>query len=154
MARLRVKGLRSLRRSLRSYAKDVRVEVAQTMTAVLNDIQDAAREMAPVETGQLEGSIQPSPRVVDPGDLTGSVSTNVEYARVHEFGFTGTVSVSAHQRTMTQGFGDQSNYPMTVTVPAHTRRMDIEGKFYMTKAAQAAKQTYSKKIGDAIQRAQ
>jgi len=32
--------------------------------------------------------------------------------------------------------------------------MDIEGKYYMTKAAQAAKQTYSKKIGDAIQRAQ
>ena len=153
MARVRLKGLRSLRRSLRSYAKDVRVEVAQTMTAVLNDIQDAAREMAPVETGQLEGSIQPSPRVVDPGDLTGSVSTNVEYARVHEFGFTGTVSVSAHKRTIDKAFGEPIP-EQTITVSAHTRRMDIEGKYYMTKAAQAAKQTYSKKIGDAIQRAQ
>jgi len=154
MARVRVKGLRSLRRSLRSYAREVRVEVAREMTAVMEKIQDAAREMAPVETGQLEGSIQPDPRVVDPDDLTGSVGTNVEYAAVHEFGFTGTVSVDAHKRTMEKGFGDPSQYPMTVTIPAHTRRMDVEGTFYMTKAAQAAKQTYSKRIRDAIQRAQ
>ncbi|WP_103021464.1 HK97 gp10 family phage protein [Salinibacter altiplanensis] len=154
MARLRVKGLRSLRRSLRSYARDVRVEVALEMTAVMEEIQDAAREMAPFETGQLEGSIQPSPRVVDADELTGRVTANTEYAAVQEFGFTGTVSVDAHKRTMKQGFGDSSNYPMTVTIPAHTRRMDIEGNFYLTKAAQTAKQTYSKRIGDAIQRAQ
>ena len=154
MSRVRLRGKRSLKRSLKRYAKRVRRQVAFEMTAVMEEIQDAAREMAPVETGQLEGSIQPSPRQVDPDELTGRVTTNTEYAAVQEFGFTGTVSVDAHKRTMEQGFGDPSNYPMTVTIPAHTRRMDVEGKFYLTKAAQAAKQTYSKRIGDAIQRAQ
>jgi HK97 gp10 family phage protein len=154
MARVRLKGLSSLRGSLRKYAKDVRVEVAREMTAVMEEVQDAARRMAPVDTGQLQGSIQPDPRTVDPEELTGSVGTNVEYAAVQEFGFTGSVSVSAHKRTMTDGFGPDSAYPMTVTVDAHTRRMDREGNFFLTKAAQAAKQTYSKRIANAIQRAQ
>jgi len=154
MARIRLKGQASLRRSLRQYARDVRVELAREMTAVMEEIQDAARRMAPVDTGQLQGSIQPSPRTVDPGDLTGSVGTNVEYAAVQEFGFTGTVNVSAHKRTMEQGFGDPDNYPMTVTVPAHTRRMDRQGTFFLTKATQQAKQTFNKRMADAAQRAQ
>jgi len=154
MARLRVKGLRSLRSNLRKYVKDVRVEVAREMTAVMSEIQDAARRIVPVDTSNLQSSIQPDPAVVDSNDLSGSVGTGLEYAAVQEFGFTGTVSVSAHKRTMTKGFGDADNYPMTVTIPAHTRRMDIEGNFYLTKAAQAAKQTYSKRMRDAIQRAQ
>ena len=154
MARVRVRGKRSLKRNLKRYAKRVRRQVAFEMTAVMEEIQDAARRMAPYETGQLEGSIEPEPADgVDPDDLQGYVGTNVEYATAHEFGFTGTVSVSAHKRTMKKGFGDPSNYPQVVTIPAHTRRMDVEGKFYLTKAAQAAKQTFSKRIGNAIQRA-
>jgi len=154
MSRVRIRGKRSLKRNLKRYAKRVRKQVAFEMTAVMEEIQDAAREMAPVETGQLEGSIQSSPRQVDPDELTGRVTANTEYAAVQEFGFTGTVSVDAHKRTMEQGFGDPSNYPQVVTIPAHTRRMDIEGKFYLTKAAQAAKQSYSKRIAGAIRHAQ
>jgi hypothetical protein len=138
---------------LRKYKRRVRVEVAREMTAVMGEIQDRARRLAPVDTSNLQSSIQPQPAVVDPSDLTGYVGTNVEYARVQEWGFTGTVQVSAHKRTMEQGFGPDSAYPMVVTIPAHTRRMDIDGNFYMTKAAQAAAQTYPRRLEDAIQRA-
>jgi phage gpG-like protein len=154
MARTRLKGLSSLKRSFRRYEAEVRKQVAFEMTAVMEEIQDAARRLAPVETGQLQGSIQPDPRTVDPDDLTGSVGTNVEYAAAQEFGFTGTVQVSAHKRTITEAFGEPLDSPKTVTVQAHTRRMDIPGNFYLTKAAQQAKQTYKKRIGDAIERAQ
>ena len=161
MARVRVRGKRSLKRNLKRYAKRVRKQVAFEMTAVMEEIQDAARvnlqsniKHPDESTGNLSASIQPSPSTVDPQELEGRVGSNLEYAAVQEFGFTGTVSVDAHKRTMEQGFGDSSNYPMAVTVEAHTRRMDVEGKFYLTKAAQAAKQTYSKRIGDAIQHAQ
>jgi phage gpG-like protein len=154
MARTRLKGLSSLKRSFDRYAEEVRQEVAYEMDAVLRRIKKLARRSAPVETGQLQKSIQVDPNSVDPDELTGSVGTNVEYAAAQEFGFTGTVKVDAHKRTITQAFGEELDSPKTVTVQAHTRRMDIPGNFYLTKAAQAAKQTYKKRISDAIQRAQ
>jgi len=157
MARVRIRGKRSLKRNLKRYAERVRRHVAFEMTAVMEEIQDAAREMAPVETGQLEGSIEPEPADgVDPDDLQGSVSTNVEYAAAHEFGFTGTQQVSGFVRKAhTRELEDGTKVPVKAhRVSGHTRRMDVEGKFYLTKAAQAAKQTYSKRIGNAIQRAQ
>lgn len=153
MARVRIRGKRRLRRKLRRYAKRVRRQVAYEMTAVMEEIQDTARRLVPVDTGQLQGSIQQRPRQVDPDELVGFVGTNVEYAKVVEFGFTGTVSVSAHERTMTAGFGPDSAYPMTVTVEAHTRRMDREGNFYLTTAANLAARTYERRIGNAVQRA-
>lgn len=153
MARVQIRGVRSLKRSLRKYAKEVRVQVALEMTAVMEDIQDTARRIVPVDTGNLQGSIQKSPNVVSPGDLTGRVGTNLEYAKVIEFGFTGTQKVSAHRRTMTKGFGPDSAYPMTVGVEAHTRRVDRSGNYYLTKATQSAQQVYNKRLIDAIQRA-
>ncbi len=153
MARIRLKGQASLRRSLRQYARDVRVELAREMTAVMEEIQDAARRIVPVDTGQLQGSIQPDPRTVDPDELTGSVGTNVEYAAVQEFGFTGTVNVSSHTREQTHVFGKELDNSQMVTVDAHTRRMDQEGNFFLTKATQQPKQTFQKRMADAAQRA-
>jgi phage gpG-like protein len=153
MARVRIRDKRRLRRRLKRYARRVRVEVAREMTAVMKEIKDTARRLVTVESGQLQGSIDLSPEVVDPDRLGGYVGTNVEYAKVIEFGFTGTVSVSAHKRTMTAGFGPDSAYPMAVTVEAHTRRMDREGVFYLTTAANLAARTYERRIGNAVQRA-
>jgi len=151
-SRVRISGVRGLKRKLRKYKRHVRVEVAFEMTAVMKNVQDTARRIVPVDTGQLQGSIQPEPQQVSPDDLTGVVGTSVEYARVVEFGFTDSVRVSAHRRTMAQGFGPDSEYPKVVTVEAHTRRVDRQGHFYLTKAAQSAAQTYNKRIIDAIQR--
>jgi len=109
--------------------------------------------MAPVDTGQLQGSIQPDPRTVDPDELTGSVGTAAEYAALQEFGFTGTVNVSSHTREQTHVFGKELDNSQMGTVDAHTRRMDREGNFFLTKATQQAKQTFNKRMADAAQRA-
>jgi hypothetical protein len=60
--------------------------------------------------------------------------SRVDYAAVHEYGFSGPVQVGAHRRTMTTGFGPESAYPMDVTVRAHTRQMDIPARPYLQPA--------------------
>jgi len=149
--RVRIRGKRSLKRSLRDYEDEVRKQVEFEQERVAGEIQDAARRIVPVDTSNLQSSITVSQDIQD--QLVWYVGSNLEYAAVIEFGFTGTVEVSAHKRTMEQGFGPDSEYPKVVTVPAHTRRMDREGNFYPTKAAAQAQQTYRKRIEDAIQRA-
>lgn len=131
------------------------MQVANEMTAVMEEIQDTARRLVPVESGQLQGSIDPSPEVVDPGELVGYVGTNVEYARVVEFGITETVSVSAHTRKAhKRDLPDGRTVPVQAhKVSAHARRMDREGNFYLTTAANLAARTYRRRIAGAVQSA-
>lgn len=56
--------------------------------------------------------------------------SRVPYARVHEEGFSGTVNVPAHTRTITQAFGRQIA-PREVQVQAHTRQMFIPARPYL-----------------------
>ena len=49
------------------------------------------------QTGHLRSSI--NPKVIGSGNnVVGEVSTNVEYAHIHEYGFSGTETVRAHLR--------------------------------------------------------
>lgn len=77
-----------------------------------------------VQTGRLRRSI--TYRVEKRGsEFIAYVGTNVKYARAHELGFSGTVSVKAHvvkesKRKMTMAFGKPMKNPRTVTVSQHT----------------------------------
>jgi len=62
--------------------------------------------------------------------------TTVEYAEVHEEGFQGAVDVRPHRRTMTQGFGPDTLYPMDVIVGRHTRQMDIPARPFLGPAVE------------------
>ena len=62
--------------------------------------------------------------------------SRVPYAEVHEEGFRGSVDVRPHRRTMTEGFGPDSLYPMDVTVTRHTRQMDIPARPYLSPAVE------------------
>jgi hypothetical protein len=149
--RVRIRGVRSLKRNLEGYADEVRRQVGFEQERVAFEIQDAARRIVPVDTSNLQSSISVSQSIRD--QLVYYVGSSLEYAAVIEFGFTGTVQVSAHRRTITQAFGEELDQPKVVSVEAHTRRVDREGHFYLTKAAAQAQQTYRKRIRDAIQRA-
>jgi len=104
-----------------------------------------------VDTSNLQSSISVSQSVRD--QLVYYVGSSLEYAAIIEYGYTGTQKVQAHRRTITQAFGEELDQPLVVSVEAHTRRVDREGHFYLTKASQQAQQTYRKRIKDAIQRA-
>ena len=79
--------------------------------------QKLSGQVLRVRTGTLRRSVS-SVVVSNPAVVVGTVSTNVEYARVHEFGFDGTVTVREHMRTVKQAFGRPLKTPKTVRVTA------------------------------------
>lgn len=72
--------------------------------------------------------------VIDEGQkVSGVVSTNVKYARAHEYGFHGTVSVRESLRTIKQAFGRPIE-PVQVTVRAHSRKVDLPERSFLRSA--------------------
>jgi len=59
------------------------------------------------------------------------IGTNVEYGRLHQFGFKGTVQVAAHARLITQAFGKKLKFPVYQSVGAHTKYMNVAARPYM-----------------------
>lgn len=150
-SRVRISGRTTLKRKLRDYADHVRREVERTQERVAFEIQDAARRIVPVDTSNLQSSISVSQDIRD--QLVYYVGSSLEYAAIIEFGFTGVQRVQSHRRTITEAFGEELDQPLVASVEAHTRRVDRQGHFYLTKAAAQAQQTYQKRIRNAIQRA-
>jgi phage gpG-like protein len=58
------------------------------------------------------------------------VGTNVRYANVHQFGFSGVQQVGSHSRNQTHAFG-RAMAPRRVTVAAHSRRMRITARPFL-----------------------
>lgn len=86
-----------------------------------------------VRTGTLRRSI--NQEVTQSGSMTtGIVGTNVSYAKVHEYGFSGEVSVKEHLRTITQAFGRPLAAPKVVTVRAHAMMMNLPERSFLRSA--------------------
>lgn len=64
----------------------------------------------------------------------GTVGTNVNYGRVHEYGFKGTVSVRAHLREVKQAFGKPLQEAKQVFVRAHSRQMNLPERSFLRSA--------------------
>ena len=81
-----------------------------------------------VRTGRLRRSINGTTTDLDTSHPEGSVGTNVKYARAHEFGFSGSVPVKAHLRTIKEAFG-RSITPVSVSVAGYTRKVSHWGTY-------------------------
>lgn len=78
-----IQGMEQLRRALLNVdAEGARIVRREVMRSTLN-VQAAAKERAPVDTGRLRNSIATE---FERDGLTGIVGTNVEYAPYQEFG--------------------------------------------------------------------
>jgi phage gpG-like protein len=66
----------------------------------------------------------------DAAGVSGSVGTGLKYARVHEYGFNGTVSIREHLRTVKQAFGRPIE-PISVTVREHARRVKLPERSFL-----------------------
>lgn len=85
-----------------------------------------------VRTGTLRRSIDQ--RVLEtPNSVTGVVSTNVKYGKVHEYGFSGAVTVRAHLRQIKQAFGRSIN-PVSAMVSEHTRQVNLPERSFLRSA--------------------
>jgi len=82
-----------------------------------------------VRTGRLRRSIHPEWDFRQ-GYSGTTVGTNVEYAGIHEYGFSGSVQVKSFQREMTRAFGKPIS-PTQVTVRAHTRNVNMPERSFL-----------------------
>lgn len=65
-----------------------------------------------------------------------TIGSEKVYAAIHEFGFTGQVSIPAHTRTITQAFGREIA-PTQVNVSSYMRDMNIPARPYLAPAIDA-----------------
>jgi len=73
------------------------------------------------------------------GDDTVAIGTNVDYARVHQEGFEGKISVPGHTRRITQAFGKKLKFPVFQTVGPHQRFMRLDARPYLGVGPRAEK---------------
>ncbi len=84
-----------------------------------------------ISSGALMGSIRPS-HVSTERVVISAGNDKVSYAKAHNEGFVGSVSVSAHQRTIkAKGRGKKRTPARTVQVKAHTRKANIPARPFM-----------------------
>jgi len=141
--------LRRLQKRLEdAYPERLRRRLQQVVEATARKVQDDARANVPVDTSNLQSSIQVDLSEID--DLKARVGSALEYARIIEFGFTGTQEVDAHKRTIEEAFGEGIP-PTVVSVSAHTRQVDRKGSFYLTKAVVSQKEPHERRLEKAIE---
>jgi phage gpG-like protein len=113
--------------------------VVQTTVYAQEQIVSRITALNLVDTGRLRSSFTMS----FPNELTGVVTTNVEYAPVLEYGYDsneqGPVKIGEHERK------GKSGKPHTVK--AHERKMVRKGRFFARDAAQNARKFFSKALG-------
>jgi phage gpG-like protein len=89
-------------------------------------------QMLAVRSGSLRASIDLRIDQSATG-ATATVFTDSKYARAHEYGFTGSVSVRASLRRITEAFGRPISQK-TTSVRAHTRRVNLPERSFLRSA--------------------
>jgi phage gpG-like protein len=85
-------------------------------------------------TGTLRRSITQKVIKTD-SSIVGIVGTNVPYARPHEFGFKGNVTVQEHLRTIKVAWGREiRSGPIQIAVRGHTRRVNMPERSFLRSA--------------------
>ena len=101
-----------------------------------------------VRTGRLRRSIHPEWDFRQ-GYSGATVGTNVEYAAIHEYGFSGSVQVKSFQREMTKAFGKPIS-PTQVTVRAHTRNVNMPERSFLRSTLREMKSEIEEGLQKAI----
>ncbi len=87
-----------------------------------------------VRTGNLRRSINQIVEEDGERGPVGSVGTNEKYAPPHELGFKGEVQIREHLRTIKTAWGRVLSEPVTATVRASTRKVDLPQRSFLRSA--------------------
>lgn len=93
-------------------------------------------------SGDLSRSVSPN-TVVNGDIILGTVGTNLFYGKVHEYGFSGNVAISAHTR--------KSKYGMQ-NVRAHTRNMRFPERSFLRTSLQEQLPDIRQRLSNALVR--
>lgn len=106
-----------------------------------------------VRTGTLRRSIDQQ-LLTGGDDITGIVSTNLKYARAHEYGFKEQVTVKEHLRLVKQAFGKPLKSPVWATVKSHSAKANLPERSFLRSALADMKPEImaglNKAVGDAL----
>ena len=114
--------------------------VAIDLTAHIKD-QKLSGQVLKVQTGRLRRSINYRITESETG-IEAKVGTNVEYARIHEFGFKGTVSVKEHLRRVRKG--------KKATIRAHTRKVNLPERSFLRSSVTDMKASIDERIARVV----
>lgn len=124
----------SIREQYRKITTNVEQSIGRLTLKLLTRVKvnKLSGQVLNVRSGRLRRSI--TQKVVNtPSQITGIVGTNVEYARAHELGFNGQVSVKAHLRQIKMAWGKRIT-PRTVEIRAHSRQVNLPEKSFLRSA--------------------
>lgn len=138
--RLEVRGSEQVGLKLSNLPNTVREKLREAVQEATARVQATAMndklsgQVLNVRTGTLKSSINPNVTESAAG-VFGTVGTNVPYGRLHEYGFTGALSISQHVRMQTMVFG-RAVSPFSVTVSAHSRNVNYPERSFLRTALQ------------------
>ena len=117
---------------------DIKREIRRVAIDVLAHVKDKklSGQVLKVQTGRLRRSINQRVTESDTG-IEAKVGTNVEYARVHEFGFKGTVNVKEHMR-----LGNK--------VRAHSRKVNLPERSFLRSSLQDMQRDIDQRIARVV----
>ena len=122
--------LKKFKQTIPDINSGVQREIMRLALKMTGKVMDKlSGDVLRVRTGHLRRSIHPE-WDFKPGYSGATVGTNVEYAGIHEYGFSGSVQVKSFQREMTKAFGKPIS-PTQVTVRAHTRNINIAERSFL-----------------------
>jgi phage gpG-like protein len=120
-----------------------------------------------VRTNRLRLSIRRSAAVIEGQSVTSTIGTNVEYAAIHEYGFTGSVDVKAHARAIVKTSGQETakldargrlrrrtrtvrTQTGTAQVRAHKRSMKMRARPFLSPSVADRADNYAQSVSRAI----
>jgi phage gpG-like protein len=134
-----VTGDKEVSRRLRALPDGIRSRVTESigrLTLLLQAkvVRDKlSGQVLNVRTGTLRRSIDQ--RLVSDGEaVTGIVSTNLKYAKAHEYGSNQPVTVREHLRLVKKAFGKDLKTPVWATVKAHSAKQNLPERSFLRTA--------------------
>lgn len=120
-----------------------------------------------VRTNRLRSSVRPAKAVVSADGVVSAIGSNVVYAGIHEYGFTGAVQVKAHTRKRAlDALGaavvavfdprtgaikrGQANPTGPIAVAAHARQLKVPARRYIGSTIDARADAYSRALSAAV----
>jgi phage gpG-like protein len=123
---------------LRALPGAINSALIRAITKLAIDLQDNVRQnklsgtMLSVRSGSLKSSIDVRLDQKSTA-IAATIFSDSGYARVHEYGFSGTVSVRESLRRITEAFGRPIS-GTTVNVRAHSRKMELPERSFLRSA--------------------
>ncbi len=130
-----ITGREAVIAQLQAIGSAARASLVDAVTASAIAVQQRVQEKLAGEvlnerTHRLHDSIAVTS---DDGGLSAAIGTDVAYAGVHEFGFSGSENVREHLRRQSVAFG-KPIAPVEVLVRAHSRRVDFPERSFLRSA--------------------